>query len=193
VPLIRDERDHAPAGMPDDTGEADWGPLSGLPGNPMMWILILGELAVFGAFFVGLTVARTLDPVAFDRILGGINTLVLITSGWLAALAISAKTAGGNPRPLLGGAIALGVAFLVVKGIEYRAKLAAGFGIETDTFFTLYYLLTGFHALHVIMGVIVLVIVAWRDSIANLETGCAFWHMVDLIWVILYPLLYLIR
>lgn len=189
-------------GGPDDSAEddADWGPLSGLPGNPMMWILILGELGVFGAFFIGFTVARALHPEVFaasqahlDRLLGSINTLVLITSGWLAALAVHAKARDRNPRPLLGGSIALGLVFLAIKAVEYEAKLAAGFGIETDTFFTFYFLLTGFHALHVVMGLGVLAVVARHDSVTNLRTGCAFWHMVDLIWVVLYPLVYLIR
>lgn len=179
---------------------ADWGALSRLPGNPMMWILILGELAVFGVFFVGFATARALDPVTFDasqahldRMVGAANTLLLITSGWLAALGARAEASGRNPRALLAGAALLGLLFLAVKAREYGAEIGAGFYPETDTFFTLYYLLTGFHALHVVMGIIVLIIVAWLRGLDNVETGCAFWHMVDLIWVILYPLVYLIR
>ena len=60
-------------------------------------------------------------------------------------------------------------------------------------FFQLYYLMTGFHALHVVMGLIVLGLVTWRDSLENMETGAAFWHMIDLIWVLLSPLVYLLR
>jgi len=183
--------------VPSDAG---WGPLSRLPGNLMMWILILGELAVFGVFFVGFAVARALDPVTFDasqahldRTIGAANTLLLITSGWLAALGARAEVSGRNPRALLAGAAVLGVVFLAVKAREYGAEIGAGFYPETNTFFTLYYLLTGFHALHVVMGVVLLIIVAWLRGINNVETGCAFWHMVDLIWVILYPLVYLIR
>jgi nitric oxide reductase NorE protein len=77
--------------------------------------------------------------------------------------------------------------------VEYADKAAHGIGIETDTFFTLFYLMTGFHALHVIMGLVVLVIVGWKNSVDNLETGAAFWHMVDLIWLILFPIVYLVR
>jgi len=182
------------------TANADWGALSRLPGNPMMWILILGELAVFGVFFVGFAMARALDPVTFDasqahldRTIGAANTLLLITSGWLAALGARAEASGRNPRALLAGAALLGLMFLAVKAREYGAEIGAGLYPETNTFFTLYYLLTGFHALHVVMGVIVLGIVAWLRGLDNVETGCAFWHMVDLIWVILYPLVYLIR
>jgi nitric oxide reductase NorE protein len=179
---------------------ADWGPLSGLPGNPMMWLLILSELGVFGAFFVGYAVARALDPGTFDAAqtrldpqLGGVNTLVLVTSGWLAAIALKQRRAGRSGRGALGGAMALGLVFLLVKGFEYAPKFAAGIGPETNTFFTFYFLLTGFHALHVVFGIGLLAIVAWRNSIENIETGTAFWHMVDMIWVIMYPLIYLMR
>jgi len=185
---------------PPAAGPEDWGPLSGLPGNPMMWILILGELAVFGAGMVGFAVARALDPVTFDasqaqldRVLGGINTIVLVTSGWMAAVAVRRRTAGRSPRRWLLGAMALGAVFLGVKAVEYGGKFALGIGIETNAFFQLYFLLTGFHALHVVMGIAVLAVVTWRDSLENLETGTAFWHMVDLIWVLLYPLVYLLR
>lgn len=177
-----------------------WGPLSTLPGNPMIWILIIGELLVFGAFFLVFAFERAHDPAGFDRsqlhldrTIGAANTLVLITSGWLAALGARAEAAGRNSRPLLLGAAALGLVFLAVKAREYAAEIGAGFTIETDTFFSLYYLLTGFHALHVVMGVVLLVVVAWLRGAEHVETGCAFWHMVDLIWVILYPLVYLIR
>jgi nitric oxide reductase NorE protein len=184
----------------DETAAPDWGPLSTLPGNPMMWILILGELAVFGALFTGFAVSRALDPVTFDasqaqldRLLGGLNTIVLVTSGWLAAVAVRRKQAGRSPRPHLLAAIAVGSLFLAVKVVEYRADFALGIDMDTNSFWELYFLLTGFHALHVVMGLIVLAIVTLWDSLENLETGTAFWHMVDLIWVLLYPLVYLLR
>lgn len=192
-----DPAEQAPA---DDAESAGWGPLAGLPGNPMMWILILSEMAAFGAFFVGFAVAYALDPATFDasqgaldRRLGGINTLVLVTSGWLAALAVRAQEAGRGGRAPLLGAMALGLVFLAVKGHEYSATLSKGFGIETNTFFTLYFLMTGFHALHVVMGVVILGLVAWKNSHENLQTGTAFWHMIDMIWVIMFPLVYLMR
>jgi len=179
-----------------------WGALSDLPGNPIMWVLIISELLVFGAFFVAFGVARILDVETFragqallDVRLGGANTLVLVTSGWLAAKAVQfgGLGQGGRSRLYLAGASALGVVFLVIKGVEYAGKAAQGIDIETNTFFTLFYLMTGFHAMHVIMGIIVLAIVGWKNSPENLETGAAFWHMVDLIWLILFPIVYLLR
>lgn len=180
----------------------DWGALSLLPGNPMMWILILSELLVFGVFFAAFATARTLDPTGFDagqaqldRLLGGLNTLVLVTSGFLAALAVrmraDGKRRGGRAAML--AAMAVGSVFLVLKVVEYADKAQAGIGIETSTFFTLYYLMTGFHFLHVVLGLAILGLVTWKDSLANFETGGAFWHMVDLIWVLMFPLIYLIR
>lgn len=186
----------------DANGEGGWGALSSLPGNPIMWVLIISELLVFGAFFLGFGVARMLHPDMFragqallDIRLGGLNTLILVTSGWMAAKAVQARGQGSvaRSRRWIAAAGSLGIAFLVVKSIEYADKAAHGIGIETDTFFTLFYLMTGFHALHVVMGLVVLAIVAWKNSVDNLETGAAFWHMIDLIWLILFPIVYLVR
>jgi nitric oxide reductase NorE protein len=179
---------------------ADWGPLSGLPGNPMIWILIIGELAVFGALLLGFSVARTLDPATFaasqshlHRLLGGLNTLVLVTSGFLVAAAIWRRREGRDARPLLIAGMLLGVVFLAIKGVEYGQLFTAGFDIETNTFFQLYFLITGFHAAHIVLGLTIFGIVFFADSVENLETGAAFWHMVDMIWVMIYPIIYLVH
>lgn len=176
-----------------------WG---GLPGEPIMWILIASELVVFGAGLAGFLGARALDPETFaagqatlDRTAGALNTLVLVTSGFCAAVAVRRTEAGGQPgaaRVWLGAAAALGLAFLVIKAREYADKAAHGIDIETDAFFTFYYLLTGFHALHVVAGMVILGLVAIRPSVTNVETGAQFWHMVDLVWVLLFPVVYLL-
>ncbi len=179
-----------------------WGPLSELPGNPMIWLLIISELLIFGVGFVAFAVTFVRDPEMFrasqdtlNRLAGAINTMVLITSGAFAALAVRAEAEGNTSRMRLfvALAIALGMVFLGVKWVEYSAELAAGHTIDTNTFFALYWLLTGFHALHVVLGIIILAVVAIWHSLDNLETGAAFWHMVDLIWVILFPVAYLLR
>ena len=97
-----------------------------------------------------------------------------------------------SARLLLAGAAALGCVFIAVKVVEYAAKVEAGIGLETDTFFTLYFLITGFHLLHVVLGIVMIAAVALHDSPENLKTGTAFWHMVDLVWVVMYPLVYLV-
>ena len=196
-------KDNVSAPGADTLDDRDgWGPLSQLPGNPMIWLLILSELAVFGAGFVGFVIAFAIDPETFtrsqdtlDRLAGAVNTMVLITSGFLAALAVRAESEGktGKMRALVAAAMALGVVFLAVKFVEYGEKLSHGIGLDTNNFYTLYFLLTGFHALHVVLGIVILAIVAWKHSLENLETGAAFWHMVDLIWVILFPVVYLVR
>ena len=188
----------SPEGEEDD----DWGPLSGLPGNPIMWLLIASELVVFGAIFIGFGFARLAEPQVFadgqnhlNRLAGAVNTMVLLTSGLCAALAVHYQScnATAKARMAIAGAILLGLVFLMVKWVEYAEKFADGISTETSTFFMFYFLATGFHAMHVIFGILILLIVGWKNSIENLVTGTAFWHMVDLIWVILFPLIYLMR
>ena len=181
--------------------EYAWGPLSDLPGHPMMWVLILTEVVTFGFLLVTFAVTGAVHPDVFvagparlHPVLGGVKTIVLITSGWLAALAVEARmiVRRKTARQLLAGAAALGCVFVAIKIVEYAAKAKAGIGLETDTFFTLYFLLTGFHLLHVLLGIVILTIVALHDSLDNLKTGTSFWHTVDLVWVVMYPLVYLV-
>ena len=187
---------------PPPVEDNGWGPLSGLPGNPLMWILIFSELLVFGAALIGYAGARAFDPTGFaaaqdelDRLAGTLNTAVLLTSGLFAALAVDSVRCDAvtTARCWLGGAAILGVVFLVVKGHEYAGEIAAGRGLETPGFFMLYFLITGFHALHVVAGLVILGLVARWPTLDNLETGTAFWHMVDLVWIVVFPCLYLLR
>ena len=180
----------------------DWGVLGELPGDLMMWVLIVSELLVFGAALIAFLAVRTTDPAGFaadqlllDRTEGAVNTMVLVTSGLCAALAVIARKEGRlrSKRVWLFTAAGFGVVFLIVKGAEYWSKAAAGIDIETSPFFTFYYLITGFHAAHVIAGILILILLAWADSVRTMETGVAFWHMVDLVWVLLFPIIYLLR
>lgn len=177
-------------------------PFAGLPGHPMIWILIASELLAFGGALIALSGARIVDPHGFaqaqdhlDRLTGLLNVLVLITSGLFAALAVEAAAAGAiaRARGLLALAALLGLVFLAFKTREYASEIAAGFSINSGGFFTLYYLITGFHALHVVLGLVILAIVAARPSVINVETGAAFWHMVDLVWILVFPIVYLVR
>lgn len=182
--------------------EGNWGPLSDLPGHPMMWILIVSEILAFGAALIGFSGARRAGPELFaagqaglDQVAGAVNTAVLMTSGLFAALAVEARVHNrlGETRGWLMAAQALGVVFLVVKGIEYRHEFALGYGFDSDTFHTLYFLITGFHAAHVVAGILILSLVMKRTSLQAVETGTAFWHMVDLVWVLVFPVVYLMR
>jgi nitric oxide reductase NorE protein len=177
------------------------GPFDDLPGDLMMWVLIVSELLVFGAGLLAFLAVRASDPAGFaeaqshlHRTGAGINTIVLVTSGWLAALGLRAAEAGqvARLRGFLALAGALGVVFLVLKAGEYADLFAAGIGFETHAFYTFHFLLTGFHAAHVLAGVVLLGLVAVLASPRAVEAGAAFWHMVDLVWVLLFPVVYLL-
>lgn len=182
-----------------DTDEADI--LAELPGELMMWVLIASELLVFGAGLLACLSVRIADPGQFaadqavlDQAAGALNTLVLVTSGLCAAIALRMREAERRTaaRRWLLAAGSLGVVFLIVKGLEYASKASMGIGIETSPFFTFYFLITGFHALHVVAGIVVLGIVAWLDRVRNMEAAVAFWHLVDLVWVLLFPIIYVL-
>jgi nitric oxide reductase NorE protein len=179
------------------------------PGGVLVWGFVLMELVVFLVGFVVFYSARASEPALFlesqrqlSQALALTNTLVLLTSGysvWLANLRFDRGDRGGSVRWLL-RASALGALFLVLKGVEYAGKIQAGLTPETNTFFEMYWLLTAFHAAHVVLGVVILLFFARRihtgrvdfEADMNLSTGSAFWHMCDLIWVLLMPTLYLV-
>ncbi|MFY0659758.1 MAG: cytochrome c oxidase subunit 3 [Shimia sp.] len=171
--------------------------LDELPGDLMIWVLIVSELLVFGAGFLAFLGMRAMDPVGFaadqaqlNRVAGAANTIVLVTSGYCAARAVHSTR---HMRLWLTGAIVFGMVFLVVKWLEYAEKARLGIGIETSDFFTFYYLLTGFHALHVVAGLVIFGLLMRWNTPRNMEAGTAFWHMVDLIWILLFPIIYLVH
>jgi nitric oxide reductase NorE protein len=134
---------------------------------------------------------------------GLINTLLLLVSSMLVVLAVSAVRRE-TPRPaalLIAGAIACGLAFSVLKVVEYVGKIDAGITPQTNTFYMFYFLLTGLHWFHLLLGLAVLtylVVSARRKrhdarQLAWFEGGGCFWHMVDLLWIALFPLIYLLN
>ncbi len=176
--------------------------LDELPGDLLMWILIISELLVFGAGLAVFLSVRITDTLGFaqaqdmlDRTGAGINTILLITSGFIAALACHLRRENQRraARLSLVAAAILGVVFLWIKGVEFADKAEQGILWDTHAFFNFYFLLTGFHAAHVAFGVVLLLLVACWDRAENIENATAFWHMVDLIWVILFPVMYLLR
>ncbi len=177
------------------------GSIDELPGELMMWVLIISELLVFGAGLAAFLAVRITDPAGFaeaqdhlHRAAAALNTVVLVTSGFLAARALELRKVARRAaaRWHLVAAMVLGAVFLLIKGAEYADAAAQGLSYETHAFFMFYYLLTGFHAAHVLAGIVVLGLVAIRDDAQNIEAGAAFWHMVDLIWVLLFPVIYLL-
>lgn len=179
------------------------------PGGMMIWLFIFLELVAFGAAFGAFVAMRAGELATFeasqaklDQALGLANTLVLVTSGFLVALANVSYHRGESRTTVrwLSGAIALGVVFMVLKSVEYADKIAHGITTGVNTFFDFYWMLTAFHLAHVLGGAFILAYMARKihrgETFAapdfNLTTGSAFWHMCDLIWVLLFPVLYLL-
>ena len=185
-------------------------PAARLPGVEGLWVFLAGDMAVFGLFFISFMTERSknvalfnLSRQALDINAGGINTLILLTSSWLVVLAVQAAKSDQLKRIpwLLGASVLCGAAFAVLKIIEYAAKIRHGISMLTNDFYMFYFIFTGIHLLHVIGGTVVLALL-WNKSRAGLchsgnlrglESGASFWHMVDLLWIVLFPLLYLMR
>lgn len=175
--------------------------LDELPGELMIWVLIVSELLVFGAGLLAFMAVRTTDLAGFaasqdmlNRSMGAISTIVLVTSGFFAAVAArKAETAPNETRGWLAESFLLGIGFLVIKGMEYTDKASHGIGIETNEFFMFYYLLTGFHAMHVAAGLVIFTLLIWKPAPTYVQATASFWHMVDLVWVLLFPIIYLLR
>ncbi|KAA0967856.1 cytochrome c oxidase subunit 3 [Pseudomonas sp. ANT_H12B] len=181
-----------------------------LPGDLAMWFFILAELSVFAILILVFAVTQALKPQMFDesRLLlntstGLAMTLSLLTAGLFAALAqeqIRRSRSRHGAVFLLLALLAASV-YVVLKLAEYRHLLASGLGMEHNTFFTLYWILTGFHFLHVLLGMVILGWLAERcrcglydaSNRSGFESGVLYWHMVDLIWVVLFPLVYILN
>ncbi|HEU4385059.1 MAG TPA: cytochrome c oxidase subunit 3 family protein [Anaeromyxobacteraceae bacterium] len=186
-----------------------------------MWLFLATEVLLFTALFTGYALYRYLFSETFhaaskyiETSVGLTNTVVLITSSLTVALALHAARQGQGRRAaaLLAATLAFGGVFMVLKGFEYHhhfvtgqlpgrfyafAELAAP---GAAMFFTIYFLMTGLHGLHVLIGMGVLGWLAgraWRGDFSPayhtpVELGGLYWHLVDLIWIFLFPLLYLI-
>ncbi|MCX9152499.1 MULTISPECIES: cytochrome c oxidase subunit 3 [Pseudomonas] len=175
-----------------------------LPGDLAMWLFILAELTVFALLILAFATARLLAPQVFaeghaqlDTSTGLAMTLSLLTAGLLAALALQ-QVRQGCPRRGAGlfvAALLAALLYALIKLAEYGHLAAAGLGMEHSRFFTLYWVLTGFHFLHVLLGMLILGWLAlgcWRGglSVGGVESGVLYWHMVDLVWVVLFPVVY---
>lgn len=178
-----------------------------------VWVVVLGELCVFTLFFTTFLYYRAFSPELFEQSrallrqdLGALNTIILLTSSWCVATAVRAlRSVDGRQRalPLLLGALSCGVAFIIVKMFEYGGAINAGINVLTDEFFMFYFMLTGIHLLHLLvgMGLLAATSVNLRRAIASdtdvseplVGFSSCFWHMLDLVWIILFPLLYLLR
>jgi nitric oxide reductase NorE protein len=177
-------------------------------GQGAMWVYIVGDLFIFGGWFVFYLVYRAWDPATFftaqaqlNQAWGMVNTLILLVSSWLVALCVkAARTERFDEATRYAWlTIGCGAIFAVSKLSEWTAKLVEGHTPTDNYFFMFYYFLTGVHLFHVMGGFIVLGVLVRNlrtpelRSQVVIENCAAYWHMIDLLWVVIFALLYVMR
>jgi nitric oxide reductase NorE protein len=185
-------------------------PQGTLPGDPGVWVFILADMAAFALFFLLFTLGRAGAPALFehgrqslDVRLGLANTLILLTSSWAMVQAVAAARTGDRRgvRLFLGLTLLVGSGFAVSKVAEYAAKAQAGISMLTNDFYMYYFVFTGIHFLHFLIGAGAIAMMLAKARAERIDgryrvwiesVGC-YWHMVDLLWIVLFPLLYLQR
>lgn len=180
------------------------------PGDLAIWVFILAELLAFAVFFIVYAVSRMNNVELFnamqqnlDRNAGAINTVLLLAGSWCVARAVAAieQNRSAISARWLAAGIGCGAGFLIVKVMEYSAKFAEDINLATNDFYMFYLSLTFFHFMHVILGMVILVAVWFKTRAGGysaqdhhgMETGASYWHMVDLVWIVLFPLIYVMR
>lgn len=177
-----------------------------IPGEVGIWVLIGGELLAFSAFFLVFAYYRGLDTALFDagreqldHRIGLVNTLILLTSSLFVALGV-VRVREGRPGAARWFRLALACSggFAALKAVEYGQKVAAGITPLTNDFFMYYFAFTGIHLLHVVIGsgaLLFAIGVTGREPSESrtmiVECTAIFWHLVDLLWIILFALFYL--
>jgi cytochrome c oxidase subunit III len=186
-----------------------------------MWVFLATEVMFFGGLFLAFAVARFLHPDAFnqatkqlDVVAGSINTAILFTSSFTTAVAVAALKQGQKKRVITLQLISilLGSVFLAIKGYEYHEKWTEGLfpgdnfiasepgRNQKELFFLFYFILTGLHGIHLLVALGIAAVMVWfliTDQITQtrympLEVSALYWHFVDVVWVFVFPLLYLI-
>lgn len=183
-----------------------------LPGEEGVWLFIFGDMLVFALFFVTYVYYRSQQVALYDESqlrlsqgMGLTNTLILLTSSWLLALSLRAfrRSSVVLARRLLVATMVFGCAFVICKGVEWTDKITHNITVMSNEFFMFYFMFTGIHLIHVLIGLGVLGFLLTRSNwlqgatsdqaVSTFESGAAFWHLVDLLWVVLFALIYLMR
>ena len=180
-----------------------------MPGDLAIWFFIYAELAVFGIAFAVYAVIKSLNPEIFaagqenlDKLSALINTLALITSSYFVVKAVDSikqERITHCGHWLLASLLAASV-YIVFKTIEYHHLFSSGYHLSSNTFYTYYFLLTMFHYAHVLLGMVILTTIYiqnrkhayTKQEHSMVEVGASYWHMVDLVWIVLFPLVYVI-
>lgn len=196
-----------PLAFPDASGLSP--PGNHVPGEVGIWLFIAGDLIVFAVFFVLIALGHAEQQEVFaqaraslDMWVGVLNTLLLLTGSWFVAAGVdkcrsATKPVSGHHFSL---AILCGVAFAANKSFEWGDKISTGFTPATNDFYMFFFIFTGIHMLHVLVGIGVLLLIRsvsrrptlTRRDIATMESGATFWHLVDLLWIVLFALFYLL-
>jgi len=178
------------------------------PGGILMWIIIFLELITFSLALISMVYSSKESPELFhnsrlqlNTTIGAVNTIFLIISGFCMAQSVNFLKQKNIDKSKLFLMLTIigGFLFLGLKGVEYYDKIEAGFNIGYNSFFTYYWMLTLFHVVHVVVGLVILVSVYWgleksksETKMEDVEASAAFWHMCDLIWLLLFPIIYLL-
>lgn len=184
-----------------------------VPGEPAFWLLLLGDMILFGLMFGVFVYYKYSSPeqlavfqhghATLNFYFGVANTTLLLASSWCVALAVSAAKSGSpeRARRLAMAAFACGAMFVILKAFEYGEHVLNGYRLGTDIFQMFYYTYTGIHLVHVVIGLGVLAYISincvseeddgTHARFAFLEGGTCYWHMVDVFWIIIFSLFYL--
>lgn len=178
-----------------------------LPGEASIWLFVIGDMVIFSCYFAAYLYDRARDHATFlqaqqhlSQNMGVVNTLTLLTSSLFVALSIQAARAGefvvASRFLAFGGSC--GAGFILIKAYEWYLELSAGYAITSGAFFMHYYMITGLHFFHVLLGLIILTMlrIELRRRIPRvqvLEVGATYWHMVDFLWILIFALVYLMR
>ena len=188
------------------------------PGDFAIWLVIYVELVTFGLMFIGYAFSRRADVALFNKsqlllnqTSGFIDTLILITGSYFIVKAVTLvksakgeaiiKAANKKASKWIALSVLFGAMFLVNKLLEFHDIFAQGISLDTNKFFMFYLLLTMFHFMHVTLGTIILFNIFRRTRAGaysaadsrGIETGAVYWHLVDVLWIVLFPLIYIIR
>lgn len=180
-----------------------------VPGEEGLWVFILGDMAIFALFFGTILVTRADDPVTFAAaqhelhpVLGIVNTALLLTGSLFVIHGLRRLGDGTSASARLFAATLLcAVGFAAIKAVEYTLLVDEGHTAGSNDFFMYYFVFTGIHLAHLVIGAVVMVFLVLTARQPDLgsgqrrfaECGAIYWHMVDLLWLVLFPLLYLIR
>jgi nitric oxide reductase NorE protein len=179
------------------------------PGTDGLWTFLFIDMVIFLMMFfvfmserLGHVALYTASQAHLNELFGLANTLILLTSSWMVVEAVHAarRADGARVRLYLGWAWLLGLAFSVDKIVEYHAKFHAGITPVTNSFFSFYFFITIVHFMHVLAGMLFIGYCRGRaltragrdDFLTGLENVGLFWHFVDVLWVFIFPLLYLV-